>query len=157
VERKIRVHYLPASGPGPNVNGHDGSHDDSTMLSSPPPSYTPRVNGADDISSKSEKSLDSGPYADQNDASSGPETATPGPSTSRDNLIAQLVEANATIARLRKDTADHGLRRRKEEPKGFSSGAVDIGVPTAQHSQTGVSVRTTALLCLVAFLLALLF
>jgi hypothetical protein len=125
------------------------------MLSSPPPSYTPRANGTDDISSKSEKSLESGPYTDQNEASS--ETATPGPSTSRDNLIAQLVEANATIARLRKDTADQGLRRRKEEPKGFSSGAVDIGLPIAQPSQNGVSVRTTALLCLVAFLLALLF
>jgi hypothetical protein len=157
VERKIRVHYLPASSLSPNVNGHDGSHDDSTLLSSPPPTYTPRANGADDFSSKSEKSLESGTYVDQHDASSGPETTAPGPSTSRDDLIAQLVEANATIARLRRETADQGLRRRKEEPKGFSSGAVDMGVPTVQPSQNGVSVRTTALLCLFAFLLALLF
>ena len=147
------MHYLPADGTTPHTNGVDDTHADDTTMMSPPPSYTPLAhsNNVDDTSS----------HADSRTAETASSTTreaaavdTHSDSTSREELLKRLADAHATIARLRRENDEQGLRRRKEEAgasKGLSSGGVDMGVPTVQQ-QNGLPIQTVAILCLIVFL-----
>ena len=76
--------------------------------------------------------------------------------TSVDDVKAQLAEANATIARLRKQAEDQGLLRRRNDGSGAKESGTSSGLSTAQVQQaaSGVPVQIVAGLCLTCFLLA---
>lgn len=147
------MHYLPADGTTPHTNGVDDTHADESTMVSPPPSYTPlaQSNNVDDASSHAESRTAETASSTAREASS---VDTHTDSTSRDDLLKRLAEAHATIARLRRENDEQGLRRRKEEAggsKGLSSGGVSMGVPTVQQ-QNGLPIQTVAILCLIVFL-----
>jgi len=87
---------------------------------------------------------------------------TPSTSPPNNDLAAQLTEARQQLVKLRKQLADQevsGLRQRNvssldEKAVGSGQLATQIGM---QAAPDGVPVKVVAALCLVSFLLALLF
>ncbi|KAF8459125.1 PapD-like protein [Terfezia claveryi] len=152
-ERKIRVVFLPVEGESNGLN---------TVPTSRPPSYqetnsTTRPAPTGPVS-KSESRPDD--YVSRAETAS--HLTTPSTSPPNSDLTAQLAEARQQLAKLRKQLADQearGLRQRNvsssdEKAAGGGQSAMQMGM---QAAPDGVPVKIVAVLCLVSFLLALLF
>jgi hypothetical protein len=142
-ERKIRVHYLPADGSAQQLNGVTQHHEDAGVSASPPP-----YNHVDDSSIHADETAIEQPIKQETFVNSSSSREV-----TREELEQRLAEANAAISRLKREHDESGLRRRKEDTsiKGLTTGPVDMGVPV--HQQSGISVQTAAILCLIVFLL----
>lgn len=171
-EKKIRVVFLPADHATPKTNGVV-PRDEHTAQSSPSlEAFTPQRSIDTPVQAKAEpRSADkSQPHAQQPAQSAGPvETvkstvaaAAAGVAsvvpTSRDELQAQLNEAQAQIARLTKQAQEaSGLRQRKAEPTHEAKAQLATAQHTQQAPATGVPVQWVAGLCLLSFLIAYFF
>jgi hypothetical protein len=167
-ERKIRVQYISTTS---HANGVDENGDDSMV--SPPPQYTPRaISGAEQEGSPShdnEKAHEQGgtpspsDYARAESATEPPRTAAgealgagAGTGSSREELLERLRDAEATIARLRREMDERALRRRKGDTAGADSlggGAVPGLAVRTESGEVGVPLRVVFILCLVVFIL----
>ena len=179
-EKKIRVVFLPrddtstpaASQTPARANGVN--HPQSTPASAPTPeavtphvTSTPAVGAFSKTESKPEgsRSLGDAINSAQNPATQRQSSQGSGGvsiPTSMDDVKVQLAEANATIARLRKQLEEQGVLRhrndggsdRKDSPSG---GLSNLGMAQHQAAAAGVPVQIVAGLCLICFLLAYFF
>jgi len=142
-ERKIRVHYLPADGSAQQINGVSEHHEDAGLTTSPPP-----YNHVDDSSIHVDETAIEQPVKQETFVNTSSSSQI-----SREELEQRLAEANAIVAKLKRENDEAGLRRRKEDisSKGLTTGSVDLGVPV--HQQSGLSVQTVAIISLIVFLL----
>jgi hypothetical protein len=147
-ERKIRCHYLPADGTSSNVNGEPQHYDDSSVLATSPPAYSPHVGSNGDDSTVDHRSPSSKNVDEEQES-------LPARGQPSNDVQSQLADANATIARLRKQLDEpSGLRRRKaDDTKDVTSPTADVGVSVLQHRAEGVPVEWAAILCLIVFLI----
>ncbi|MCJ1388792.1 phosphatidylinositol-binding protein scs2 [Xylographa bjoerkii] len=190
-ERKIRVTFLPSHDSlTPQHNNVNGTHaqDEAPPIYSPSPSFgspppdaaTPRTHDTP-LAANSSESRDmhdstsaasvSKPSSMLNAASSGISTAASNAASSLgisdmaastgQTLQQQLDSAKATIAQLRQQAEDSGLRQRKSDAvnqdsrERITTGTTGMGVQT--QPADGVPVQIVAALCLLSFLLAYFF
>lgn len=151
-ERKIRVVFLPIEGESNGV---------SAMPTSRPPSYqeastTTRPAPVGPVSKPESKPDD---YVSRAEMVS--HLTTPSTSPSNIDLSAHLAEARLEIAKLRKQLAEQessGLQRNAASSAEKATGSGQLVTQMALHgAPDGVPVKVVAALCLVSFLLALLF
>jgi len=190
-ERKIRVTFLPSHDSlTPQHNNVNGTHSQeeapptyspSPSFGSPPPdTATPRTYDNSSAANLSEsKGMNdstsaapvSKPSSMLNAASSGISTAASNAASSLgisemaastgQTLQQQLDSAKATIAQLRQQAEDSGLRQRKSDAvnqdsrERITTGTTGMGVQT--QPADGVPVQIVAALCLLSFLLAYFF
>ena len=179
-ERKIRVQYLPADG----INGADHlvdrpaeDHVDDSLVSPPPPQYTPRaVSGgaapegqpredekAREPPQPQRQARSPGPSSEpvRSDAASAGESSSPRAASSagsagvsREELLERLREADATVARLRRELDERAARRRREDAasneKAGPGGSLSV---RTESGEVGVPLRVVFILCLVVFIL----
>jgi len=149
-ERKIRVVFLPAEGDN-NTESHSrpGSYQESNFVGRPAP--------VGPLSKPESK-----PYDFSSRADTASHLSTPSTSPPSNDLSAQLAEARQQLAKLRKQLADQessGLRQRNtasSDEKACGGGSGQLATQM-QAAPDGVPVKIVAALCLVSFLLALLF
>jgi len=151
-ERKIRVHYLPADGQTPRSNGVDSHADDSVL--SPPPQYTPMAGTTREPSSHENTVASEKPRSETAESPRQLGEADSNIQFSREDLLERLHEANATIARLKKQE-ESGLRRRKDGGSyAKETERATAGLATRTESgEIGVPVRIVFLLCIAVFLM----
>ncbi|KAF8474879.1 PapD-like protein [Kalaharituber pfeilii] len=150
-ERKIRVAFLPEDGA---TNGM------SEKISSRPPSYQESASLARTTpTGRPESRPDDSIRADAPSHASTPASSPP-----NNDLAAQLAEARQQIVKLRRQLAEQqgeGLRQRitasSNETEKTISGAMSTPTSLQPGAPEGVPVKIVAALCLVSFLLALLF
>ena len=176
-EKKIRVNFLPADDattitPASKVNGIGAHEQTPSQRSSTPDAVTPHHPTAPPVGAVSKpesrpaesKNLGEAPTSAQNPAvaekqgslqQAAQRVASTIPASSED-LKVQLAEANATIARLKDQIAEHtGLRQRKTtSEKTNSSGPTAMQQTQQQEAAVGVPLQVVALLCLLSFLIA---
>jgi hypothetical protein len=144
----------------------DDHVDDS--LVSPPPQYTPRaVSGGapegpsqprDDEKAREPPHPRSPAPSDRGHsetaASDSPRAAGGGASASvsREELLERLREADATVARLRRELDERAARRRREDAAGEKAMPGGMAVRT-ESGEVGVPLRVVFILCLVIFIL----
>ncbi|MCJ1402831.1 phosphatidylinositol-binding protein scs2 [Xylographa trunciseda] len=189
-ERKIRVTFLPSNDSlTPQHNNVNGTHSQeeapptyspSPSFGSPPPDTATRSRDNSSAANPSEsRSMNdsasavslSKPSSMLNAASSGISTAASNAASSlgMSDMVAstgqtlqqQLDAAKATIAQLRQQAEDSGLRQRKSDAvnqdsrERITTGTTGMGVQT--QPADGVPVQIVAALCLLSFLLAYFF
>nr|POE52176.1 vesicle-associated membrane protein-associated protein c16g5.05c [Quercus suber] len=162
-EKKIRVSFLPADSSGATLGVAAASaaspEDHPPAYSSPSPAATtPQRNVATPRSAAGD---DSNVFGDTTETSAqqstvgAAATAVSNALPSGDDIRRQLDAAKAQIAQLQQQ-ASEGLRQRKVTSEAGGKGTTSTSLQTAP-APGGVSVQITALLCLVAFLIAYLF
>lgn len=180
-ERKIRVVFLPAddvSATPSKVNGVSHNGEPSMLPSPSPEAVTPqRVSSATPVGSVTRpesrptdsRHLGNAVDSAHNPATSGQRSAAAAAATGLTNTIPptstdykeQLEAAKATIAKLRAQMEQQGLRQRKSDAvnqdskERLTKGTTVLGVQQAPAG--GVPVQIVAGLCLLSFLLAYFF
>ncbi|MCJ1289752.1 phosphatidylinositol-binding protein scs2 [Xylographa carneopallida] len=190
-ERKIRVTFLPSHDSStPQHNNVNGTHtrDEAPPNYSPSPSFgSPPPDAASPRTHDTSSAVNYSQSRDMNDSTSAASLSKPssmfnaassGISTAASNaasslgisdmaastgqtLQQQLDSAKATIAQLRKQAEDSGLRQRKSDAvnqdsrERITTGTTGMGVQT--QPADGVPVQIVAALCLLSFLLAYFF
>lgn len=171
-EKKIRVVFLPADHATPKTNGVAPRDEHPTQSSPAVEAFTPQRSIDTPVQHKSDpRSADKihshGQQPTQNAgpvdtvkssvaaAAAGVANVVP---TSREDLQAQLNEAQAQIARLTKQAQEaSGLRQRKAEPTHEAKAQLATAQRSQQTPATGVPVQWVAGLCLMSFLIAYFF
>lgn len=144
-ERKIRVVFLPVEG-------------ESNGLSAVPTSRPQSYQEASSTTRPAPAGLAYIPESKPEDyAETTPHLTTPSTSPPNSDLAAQLAEARQQLAKLRKQLTDQEAHQRNissSDEKAAGQLAAQMGM---QAVPDGVPVKIVAVLCLVSFLLALLF
>ncbi|KAF2399197.1 VAMP-associated protein [Trichodelitschia bisporula] len=163
-EKKIRVAFLPADDSTPaKPNGFREEtphrHPSPDAATPQPPSTAPTGQmPVPESRPKDNKYLAEAGSPQVQERSPAREVAAPIP-TSVEELQAQLAEAHSVIAKLKEQTDDSGLRRRKGDSSAKAEERMTSG-PTslvAHQTQEGVPIKVVAGLCFLCFLLAYFF
>lgn len=155
-EKKIRVHFLPAS--GTSTNGVSQTEENPpayvssspTKFGSPAPATEHRSVTIDPTTEKTRSPTYDSP---ETSSSSGVFAAvTNAIPTSQDELKQQLADAQAQISKLTGQLADPQVRQRKVQ-----EASEKVQTVVQQTNETGVPLQIVAGLCLLSFLIAYLF
>ena len=151
-ERKIRVNFLPASGPTPN--GVSTSHEEQPpAYSSPSPQFDTPARAPSTAASTTETAQSPvARAAESTGLMSAAATLANAVPTSTDQAQEQLAAARAQIQKLTSQLQDPQFRQRKAQE---TSEKVQTVVQQSQES--GVPLQIVAGLCLLSFLIAYLF